>query len=45
MFQLIGPREFNNSFGGDPGYFREGFLALQYAIDRFLLLENGQVSS
>ena len=38
VFQVIGPREINNSFGGDPGYFREGFLALQHAIDRAIIM-------
>ena len=45
VFQVIGPREINNSFGGDPGYFREGFLALQHAIDRAIIMsETGKVS-
>lgn len=39
VFQVIGPREINNTFGGDPGYFREGFLALQHALDRAIIID------
>ena len=43
---MIGPREINNSFGGDPGYFREGFLGIQHAIDRAIIMEEtNQVQS
>ncbi|MBN3289285.1 ABCA3 protein, partial [Polypterus senegalus] len=33
MFQLPGPRERTSSKGGTPGYYREGFLAVQHAVD------------
>uniref|UniRef100_A0A5S6QAW5 ABC transporter domain-containing protein n=1 Tax=Trichuris muris TaxID=70415 RepID=A0A5S6QAW5_TRIMR len=32
-----GPRESNYSDGGKPGYWREGFLILQHAIDRAII--------
>ncbi|XP_038067464.1 ATP-binding cassette sub-family A member 3-like [Patiria miniata] len=44
LFELIsrpGPREKGKTWGGKPGYMREGFLPLQYAIDRaFLQFQN-----
>ncbi|KAL5250662.1 hypothetical protein ACHWQZ_G016406 [Mnemiopsis leidyi] len=40
VFEVIGPREINNSFGGDPGYYREGFLALQHAVDRAIIMDS-----
>ncbi|XP_013411172.1 ATP-binding cassette sub-family A member 3 isoform X2 [Lingula anatina] len=33
IFQKIGPREANSSDGGKPGYYQQGFLPLQHAID------------
>uniref|UniRef100_A0A3P8WEF2 ATP binding cassette subfamily A member 3 n=1 Tax=Cynoglossus semilaevis TaxID=244447 RepID=A0A3P8WEF2_CYNSE len=33
LFQLPGPREQYDKQGGTPGYFREGFLAVQHAVD------------
>ncbi|XP_041812515.1 phospholipid-transporting ATPase ABCA3 [Chelmon rostratus] len=33
LFQLPGPREQYDKEGGTPGYFREGFLAVQHAVD------------
>ncbi|KAJ8398776.1 hypothetical protein AAFF_G00419730, partial [Aldrovandia affinis] len=33
LFQLPGPREQHDPRGGTPGYFREGFLAVQHAVD------------
>ncbi|XP_072225725.1 phospholipid-transporting ATPase ABCA3 [Leuresthes tenuis] len=33
LFQLPGPREQYDRQGGTPGYFREGFLAVQHAVD------------
>ncbi|XP_055954385.1 phospholipid-transporting ATPase ABCA3 [Patella vulgata] len=34
VFQRVGPREKNDSCGGDPGYYREGFLSIQQAVSR-----------
>lgn len=35
----LGPREKNSMEGGDPGYYREGFIAVQKAIDMALVSE------
>ncbi|KAK4312219.1 hypothetical protein Pmani_016341 [Petrolisthes manimaculis] len=32
-FQVPGPRERNDNYGGIPGYHDEGFLAIQHAVD------------
>ncbi|XP_022089306.1 ATP-binding cassette sub-family A member 3-like [Acanthaster planci] len=44
LFELIstpGPRQKEHTWGGKPGYMREGFLPLQHAIDRaFLQFQN-----
>ncbi|XP_061079781.1 phospholipid-transporting ATPase ABCA3 [Conger conger] len=37
LFQLPGPREQHSGPGGTPGYFREGFLAVQHAVDRAIM--------
>nr|QUF59427.1 ATP-binding cassette transporter Abca3-1 [Brachionus angularis] len=37
IFPILGPREKNDFEGGDPGYYREGFLSLQKAIDFALI--------
>lgn len=37
LFPILGPREKSKSDGGDPGYYREGFLAVQWAIDKSLI--------
>uniref|UniRef100_A0A671YLE7 ATP binding cassette subfamily A member 3 n=1 Tax=Sparus aurata TaxID=8175 RepID=A0A671YLE7_SPAAU len=37
LFQLPGPREQYDKEGGTPGYFREGFLAVQHAVDRAIM--------
>uniref|UniRef100_A0A8C5A8T7 ABC transporter domain-containing protein n=1 Tax=Gadus morhua TaxID=8049 RepID=A0A8C5A8T7_GADMO len=37
LFQLPGPREQYDKDGGTPGYFREGFLAVQHAVDRAIM--------
>uniref|UniRef100_A0A668AI68 ATP binding cassette subfamily A member 3 n=1 Tax=Myripristis murdjan TaxID=586833 RepID=A0A668AI68_9TELE len=37
LFQLPGPREQHYKEGGTPGYFREGFLAVQHAVDRAIM--------
>ncbi|XP_035705489.1 ATP-binding cassette sub-family A member 3 isoform X2 [Folsomia candida] len=39
LFQFLGPRAKNQIGGGLPGYHEEGFLYLQYAIDRTLTRE------
>ncbi|CAL8304084.1 unnamed protein product [Merluccius merluccius] len=38
LFQLPGPREQYDKDGGTPGYFREGFLAVQHAVDLAIML-------
>jgi ATP-binding cassette subfamily A (ABC1) protein 3 len=35
----LGPREQNSNEGGDPGYYREGFIQLQKQIDFALIQE------
>ncbi|ODM97667.1 ATP-binding cassette sub-family A member 3 [Orchesella cincta] len=37
LFQLLGPRAKDKISGGLPGYYEEGFLYLQYAVDRTLI--------
>ncbi|XP_072549037.1 phospholipid-transporting ATPase ABCA3 isoform X1 [Salminus brasiliensis] len=37
LFQLPGPREQHDSHGGTPGYFREGFLMIQHAVDKAII--------
>uniref|UniRef100_A0A8C2YZB8 ATP binding cassette subfamily A member 3 n=1 Tax=Cyclopterus lumpus TaxID=8103 RepID=A0A8C2YZB8_CYCLU len=37
LFLLPGPREQYDKEGGTPGYFREGFLAVQHAVDRAIM--------
>ncbi|XP_030646569.1 ATP-binding cassette sub-family A member 3 [Chanos chanos] len=37
LFQLPGPREQHEPCGGTPGYYREGFLAVQHAVDRAIM--------
>lgn len=39
LFPILGPRERDHEEGGDPGYYREGFLAIQKAIDMALISE------
>ena len=34
MIQILGPRERSKPKGGDPGYFREGFLHVQNSINK-----------
>ncbi|KAG7167085.1 ATP-binding cassette sub-family A member 3-like 1 [Homarus americanus] len=33
LYQVPGPRDRTNNHGGRPGYYTEGFLALQHAVD------------
>nr|XP_014347243.1 PREDICTED: ATP-binding cassette sub-family A member 3 [Latimeria chalumnae] len=44
LFQLPGPRERDNSHGGTPGYYREGFLAIQHAVDRAIIEYHGNAT-
>ncbi|XP_053132329.1 phospholipid-transporting ATPase ABCA3 [Hemicordylus capensis] len=37
LFQLPGPREAKLDDGGTPGYFREGFLTVQHAVDKAII--------
>uniref|UniRef100_W5LI09 ATP binding cassette subfamily A member 3 n=1 Tax=Astyanax mexicanus TaxID=7994 RepID=W5LI09_ASTMX len=37
LFQLPGPREQHDIKGGTPGYYREGFLAIQHAVNRAIM--------
>ncbi|KAF7698247.1 phospholipid-transporting ATPase ABCA3 [Silurus meridionalis] len=37
LFQLPGPREQHDLYGGTPGYYREGFLMVQHAVDRAIM--------
>ncbi|KAH9498375.1 ATP-binding cassette sub- A member 3 [Bulinus truncatus] len=39
LYQIVGPREKGTPCNGDPGYAREGFLALQHAVDDSLMNE------
>ncbi|KAM8961307.1 phospholipid-transporting ATPase ABCA3 isoform 2-T2 [Pelodytes ibericus] len=44
LFQLPGPREVNDSTGGNPGYQREGFLAVQHAVDLAIIRHHSNES-
>uniref|UniRef100_A0A673NG98 ATP-binding cassette sub-family A member 3-like n=1 Tax=Sinocyclocheilus rhinocerous TaxID=307959 RepID=A0A673NG98_9TELE len=37
LIQLPGPREQHEPDGGTPGYYREGFLQVQHAVDRAIM--------
>ncbi|NXL33768.1 ABCA3 protein, partial [Glaucidium brasilianum] len=45
LFQLPGPREAKFADGGTPGYLREGFLAVQHAVDRAIMQYHANASS
>ncbi|ODN05940.1 ATP-binding cassette sub-family A member 3 [Orchesella cincta] len=48
LFQLLGPRSKDHLAGGLPGYSDEGFLYLQYAIDRTItreLLDKSEIAN
>uniref|UniRef100_A0A8C0BET1 ATP binding cassette subfamily A member 3 n=1 Tax=Buteo japonicus TaxID=224669 RepID=A0A8C0BET1_9AVES len=45
LFQLPGPREAKFADGGTPGYIREGFLAVQHAVDRAIIQYHANASS
>lgn len=41
-FQLPQPRNVNDSYGENPSYYKEGFLLIQYAVDRAFMNQFGQ---
>uniref|UniRef100_A0A3Q3GMJ2 ATP-binding cassette, sub-family A (ABC1), member 3b n=1 Tax=Labrus bergylta TaxID=56723 RepID=A0A3Q3GMJ2_9LABR len=45
LFQLPGPREQYDKEGGTPGYFREGFLAVQHAVDRAIMISYNRTAA
>uniref|UniRef100_A0A3Q0S9J7 ATP binding cassette subfamily A member 3 n=1 Tax=Amphilophus citrinellus TaxID=61819 RepID=A0A3Q0S9J7_AMPCI len=45
LFQLPGPREQYDKEGGTPGYFREGFLAVQHAVDRAIMYSHNRTAA
>ncbi|KAK1877293.1 ATP-binding cassette sub-family A member 3 [Dissostichus eleginoides] len=45
LFQLPGPREQYDKEGGTPGYYREGFLAVQHAVDRAIMRSFNRTSA
>ncbi|KAH1183577.1 phospholipid-transporting ATPase ABCA3 [Mauremys mutica] len=45
LFQLPGPREAKFADGGTPGYIREGFLAVQHAVDRAIIQYHANASA
>ncbi|XP_070811047.1 phospholipid-transporting ATPase ABCA3 [Pituophis catenifer annectens] len=45
LLQLPGPREAKSDDGGTPGYFREGFLAVQHAVDMAIIKHHANTSS
>uniref|UniRef100_A0A8B9UKM0 ABC transporter domain-containing protein n=1 Tax=Anas zonorhyncha TaxID=75864 RepID=A0A8B9UKM0_9AVES len=45
LFQLPGPREAKFADGGTPGYIREGFLAVQHAVDRAIMQYHANASA
>uniref|UniRef100_A0A7N9AV36 ATP-binding cassette, sub-family A (ABC1), member 3b n=1 Tax=Mastacembelus armatus TaxID=205130 RepID=A0A7N9AV36_9TELE len=45
LFQMPGPREQYDKEGGTPGYFREGFLAVQHAVDRAIMRSHNRTAA
>ncbi|XP_053328151.1 phospholipid-transporting ATPase ABCA3 [Spea bombifrons] len=45
LFQLPGPREAKDDTGGNPGYQREGFLAVQHAVNRAIISHHANDSA
>ena len=45
VFQIPGPRNGNNSRGGPPNYFGEGFLSLQHAVDSAITKYKGNIQN
>uniref|UniRef100_A0A8C3WSX6 ATP binding cassette subfamily A member 3 n=1 Tax=Catagonus wagneri TaxID=51154 RepID=A0A8C3WSX6_9CETA len=45
LFPNPGPREATSADGGEPGYIREGFLAVQHAVDRAIMQYHANAST
>lgn len=45
LFQMPGPREQYSKEGGTPGYYREGFLAMQHAVDRAIMRSHNRAGA
>ncbi|XP_037670546.1 ATP-binding cassette sub-family A member 3 isoform X2 [Choloepus didactylus] len=45
LFPNPGPREPTSPDGGEPGYIREGFLAVQHAVDRAIMQHHANASA
>ncbi|XP_066131310.1 phospholipid-transporting ATPase ABCA3 [Saccopteryx bilineata] len=45
LFPTPGPREPASPDGGEPGYIREGFLAVQHAVDRAIMQYHANAST
>ncbi|XP_007937732.1 phospholipid-transporting ATPase ABCA3 [Orycteropus afer afer] len=45
LFPSPGPREPTSPDGGEPGYIREGFLAVQHAVDRAIMQYHANAST
>nr|XP_031542926.1 ATP-binding cassette sub-family A member 3 isoform X3 [Vicugna pacos] len=45
LFPNPGPREPTSADGGEPGYIREGFLAVQHAVDRAIMQYHANAST
>ncbi|XP_076998257.1 phospholipid-transporting ATPase ABCA3 isoform X2 [Tamandua tetradactyla] len=45
LFPSPGPREPTSPDGGEPGYIREGFLAVQHAVDKAIMQYHANASS
>lgn len=45
LFPNPGPREPTSPDGGEPGYIREGFLAVQHAVDRAIMQYHANAST
>ncbi|XP_030704320.1 phospholipid-transporting ATPase ABCA3 isoform X2 [Globicephala melas] len=45
LFPSPGPREPTSPDGGEPGYIREGFLAVQHAVDRAVMQYHANAST
>lgn len=45
LFPSPGPREPSSPDGGEPGYIREGFLAMQHAVDKAIMRYHANTSA
>uniref|UniRef100_A0A8C5L861 ATP-binding cassette, sub-family A member 3 n=1 Tax=Jaculus jaculus TaxID=51337 RepID=A0A8C5L861_JACJA len=45
LFLSPGPREPSSPDGGEPGYIREGFLAVQHAVDKAIMYHHANASA